>query len=93
MLLKRLQLWDPRLVVEVHKGRKSGDKSMQPIQSKTPHCNDTPAMVQKKDRKGKMEASEDKAIKEIIRKAETVSRNERQKKELAVFNTGRIPLF
>ena len=93
MLLKRLQLWDPRLVVEVHKGRKSGDKSMQPIQSKTPHSNDTPAMGQRKDRKRKMEASEDKAIKEIIRKAETVSRNERQKKELAVFNTGRIPLF
>ena len=81
------------IVVEVHKGRKSGDKSRQPIQSKTPHSNDTPAMVQRKDRKRKMEASEDKAIKEIIRKAETVSRNERQKKELAVFNTGRIPLF
>ena len=40
-----------------------------------------------------MEASEEKAIKEKIRRAETVSRNERQKKELAVFNTGRIPLF
>ena len=32
-------------------------------------------------------------IKEKIRKAETVSGNECQKKEVAVFNTGRIPLF
>ena len=37
-----------------------------------------------------MEASEDKAIKEKIRKVETVSRNECQKKELTDFNTGRI---
>ena len=81
------------IVAEVHKGRKRGDKSSQPIQSKTPHCNDTPGMVQRKDRKRKMEASEDKAIKEKIRKAETVSGNECQKKEVAVFNTGRIPLF
>ncbi|KAJ7351699.1 hypothetical protein OS493_035959 [Desmophyllum pertusum] len=46
--------------------------------------NETPGKVQ---RKRKVEASEDKAIKEKIRKAETVSRNERQKKEMTYFNT------
>ena len=66
------------IVIEVQKESKSGNR-------KKP--NETPGKVQ---RKRKVEASEDKAIKEKIRKAETVSRNERQKKELTDFKTGRI---
>ena len=93
MLLKRLQLWGVRLLL-LKSIREENVVINQGNQfSQTPHCNDAPAMVLRKDRKRKMEASEDKAIKEKIRKAETVSRNERQKKELAVFNTGRIPVF
>ena len=73
------------IVIEIQTGSKSSGKSSQSIQSKT--RNETPGKVQ---RKRKVEASEDKAIKEKIRKAETISRNERQKKELTDFNTGRI---
>ena len=45
---KLTTLGSKTIVVEVRKRRKSGDKSRQPIQSKTPHCNDTSAMVQRK---------------------------------------------
>lgn len=70
MLLKRLQLWDLRLLL-LRSIREEKVVINQVNQfNQTPHCNDTPEMVQKKDRKRKMEASEDKAIKEKIRKAE-----------------------
>ena len=72
-------------VIEIQPRSKSSDKSSQSSRSETP--NETPGKAQ---RKRKVEASEDKAIKGKIRKAETVSRNERQKKELTDLNTGRI---
>ena len=72
-------------VIEIQPRNKSSDKSSQLSRSETP--NETPGKVQ---RKRKVKASEDKAIKEKIPKAETVSRNERQKKEPTHLNTVRI---
>ena len=92
MLLKRLQLWDLRLLflrsISPIREEKVVISQVNQFSQRLPI-----AMIRPKDRKRKMEASEDKAIRKKICKAETVSRNERQKKELAVFTTGRIPLF